>query len=217
MGVGPMITLTAVKFVRRLVLTIALSAVLLPLLPGQSRAAALRFFDSRGDANWVGLGFESPHPSDPELDVVAVGFATEGDALVLTMEVDKFGVPIGTAAASFVWNFKYNDVLYGVTVSIPAAEEAAFPGDPFFYRRERANAGSAACEGCVARHDPRANVLRAVLPLKSMSAIIREGDPSQPELRTGSELEDLWVFTDRLGTITPVGDYADAGRRKFTV
>lgn len=204
---------------QRLMALVAAVAVGL-LLAGQPvRAGELVVPDPAGDA--TGLSDEvrsSPRPSDAELDILEVKYASTPTELRIDMKVAKVGVPQGSQGFTYRVRFGHGgadwEFLYQV-LDVPGFNQ------PYFTLRPGSAEGSQDSIGC--KCSGKINGKTATLEIRaeiaSLSRAIRAYAPDSPPIQAGTKLENLTNVTDRLtGFLLLPADWAEpADGASFTV
>ena len=88
---------------RRILTTAAVASLALAFLLGGSpaRAGELSLEDPAGDATGLGEVESTPRPSDPELDILNVKYASTPTELRIDLKMAKIGHPVGSIGYTY--------------------------------------------------------------------------------------------------------------------
>ena len=162
------------------------------------RAGELIVADPAGDA--TGLHDEvrsSPRPSDPELDILDVKYASTATELRIDMKVAKVGVP--QASQGFTYRVRFGhggsdwEFLYQV-LDIPGFNQPLFTLRP---GTAEGSQESIACK-CSGKINGKTATLEIRADIASLSRAIRTYSPGSPPIQSGTKFSNLSNVTDRI-------------------
>lgn len=178
------------------------------ILVSPARAGSLSYADAAGDATAIG-DTDLPRPSDPELDLLDVSWATTPDELVVNTTLSALGEPVASNGWAIAHYFDYEDISFEIVVQdngVPSS--AAFP-DGIYLRV----AGDSTTEyPCVCRytlHSDKAQVTTMV-ELHSIGSAVRALDPRTPRPMAGSTFSALNTTSYRVAGFLLAADRAAA-------
>jgi hypothetical protein len=196
---------------RLAVVLIAGSALVLGVTGLPAYAGQLTIPDPAGDATGIDSMVRStPRPSDPELDILNVSYATTPTELQIDMKVAKVGVPVASQGFTYRVRFGHGgkdyEFLYQV-LDLPGFNR------PLFALRPGGAEGSQttiACR-CSGKVNGKTATLEIRAEINSLSRGIRAHSPGAPPIGPGTKLTNLVNVTDRLTAFLLFpADYAEA-------
>lgn len=191
----------------RWALTVAVLALVLAAAPAQ--AGSLSYTDPAGDATAVGNA-NPPRPSDPELDLRKVSWATTADEVVITTSLTALGSPTASDGWAIGHYFTYEDLRFEILVQDVGTATTTLIGPDGVYLRP---AGDSTVEyPCVCRFilHPDRKAVTARVELHSIGSAAKTVDPRLPRPRPGSEFTKLHTTSYRVAGFLLAADRATA-------
>lgn len=186
-------------------LAAALTATLLGIGAAPSQAGEFRIDDPAGDATGIDDLESTPRPSDPELDILGVSYASDGKELKIDLKMAKIGHPAGSAGYTYRVNFTHGATQYQFLYQVLVA-----PFDtPIFILRSGATGDEVACR-CSGKVNGKTATLEIRADIASMGRGMKAFDADAPPFGPGTKLTNLTNSADRVLGVLVSADRANA-------
>lgn len=185
--------------------TIAL-AVAIIFAGGPARAGEMKIVDPAGDANGFFPVKSTPRPSEPELDILGVHYASTPTEFKIDVKMAKIGVPAGSVGFSHRLGFTHSGVSYHFlheVDEIPGVRSASA-----LLLRQGATAIPCKCSGKI---NGKTATLEVRADIASLSRALKSFNPASDPIGPGTEFTRLTNTADRvMGVALIAVDWAEA-------
>lgn len=187
-------------------LGVGLTALALLLASGPARAAGAEFVDPAGDATGLSAVESSPRPSEPELDLLGVTYASDGKTFTVSAKVTKLADPVASGGSAFRWAWIYDGITYELVFQVPISPtDAAFVRGGVF----RGNGATITINCCKTKYDAKSNTIGLTLDVASIAKGVKSTSADSPKFGPGSKIESLKTTSQRsMGAVLLSADIA---------